>query len=919
MTETESIEQFQREFAALTGHGPYPWQTRLYLAFTCGEHRDFPDALDIPTGLGKTTVMDIWLLAHLLGTPRQRPPMRLVYVVNRRTIVDQATTIAEKLAKQLGPGGSSRPLWAARFDGDQSTLAVSTLRGAKADSGDWLLAPHRPAIIVGTVDMVGSRLLFNGYRTGRWQRARHAGLLGHDSLLVHDEAHLSKPFQKMLEWTKSVNHGPRAMRVMPMSATAGASGNVLRIDAEDRERAKAKLLAGKRVQLHVQDDKIDPARVAQLASAHEPENARVIVFVRSPDTAAKVVAALKKNQKIDGERIELLTGTIRGHERDELVKQPVLRHLLDGWETDQPRTEYLVSTSAGEVGADFDGDHLVCDLSTIDAMIQRFGRVNRRGRDGHVATIDVLLDKPATKKAGQKLSDIETSRLACAAFLESLKAEQGDAIDASPVAITGNPDDDRAGWRQRDGYAAACEPEVPTVNPHPAVLDAWSLTSVQDDWPLAHDVEPYLHGLKDDAPQTFVAWRAELDHLGLPDQDTDKIDPAPARDILNQYRLLPRELLQDKPSRVAELLVAARARFPDKPVVVIAGRKTEVLRLRELYGDPKRIEEAVANRTIILPASVGGLGDKGAIEPISEKPTDPVKPATDVADQTTIPQEQRARIVATLHGDERDEWIARRLANVERKTPDKQAEPTQPFATESALRNAWTRHLNMRLIDRVVLAEGEDGVGRVLLLYAARASPTIRATTVLTIDKHNRQVLEATKARVGDKGLQLNAIEQEAMSFAAACHDLGKANPTWQRAVGNKPGDPPVAKSLGKGMNNQILNGYRHECGSLVDAVKTIDRELPDEATRDLALHLIAVHHGRGRPHFTAEATGTGVEPPPAELQPAAIAVRFDRLQRTYGYWRLAWLESVLMSADVEASQAHEAAAAEDEDGEDNS
>ena len=36
-------------------------------------------------------------------------------------------------------------------------------------------------------------------------------------------------------------------------------------------------------------------------------------------------------------------------------------------------THYLVATSAGEVGVDLDADHLVCDLSTLDSMIQRLG------------------------------------------------------------------------------------------------------------------------------------------------------------------------------------------------------------------------------------------------------------------------------------------------------------------------------------------------------------------------------------------------------------------------------------------------------------------------------------------------------------------------------------------------------------------
>jgi CRISPR-associated endonuclease/helicase Cas3 len=64
---------------------------------------------------------------------------------------------------------------------------------------EWLEDPASPAIIVGTVDMIGSRLLFEGYGTSRKMRPYHAGLLGADTLVVLDEAHLVPPFEKLLE------------------------------------------------------------------------------------------------------------------------------------------------------------------------------------------------------------------------------------------------------------------------------------------------------------------------------------------------------------------------------------------------------------------------------------------------------------------------------------------------------------------------------------------------------------------------------------------------------------------------------------------------------------------------------------------------------------------------------------------------
>jgi CRISPR-associated endonuclease/helicase Cas3 len=40
------------------------------------------------------------------------------------------------------------------------------------------------------------------------------------------------------------------------------------------------------------------------------------------------------------------------------------------------------------VGVDLNADDMVCDLTTLDSMIQRLGRINRLGRS--VAVVDVF-------------------------------------------------------------------------------------------------------------------------------------------------------------------------------------------------------------------------------------------------------------------------------------------------------------------------------------------------------------------------------------------------------------------------------------------------------------------------------------------------------------------------------------------------
>ena len=82
-----STDDFETSFKALTGHGPFPWQQQLYARWL--RDGDPPQVCDIPTGLGKTSVIAVWLLA--LAQRPEHTPRRLVYIVNRRTVIDQTT------------------------------------------------------------------------------------------------------------------------------------------------------------------------------------------------------------------------------------------------------------------------------------------------------------------------------------------------------------------------------------------------------------------------------------------------------------------------------------------------------------------------------------------------------------------------------------------------------------------------------------------------------------------------------------------------------------------------------------------------------------------------------------------------------------------------------------------------------------
>jgi CRISPR-associated endonuclease/helicase Cas3 len=541
--------EFEEGFEKLTGFAPLGWQTRLYSRFVADDPKGFPRRLDIPTGLGKTSILPIWLLARV---DNPKLPRRLIYVVNRRTIVDQATRIADELKEK----------WKGK------TLHVSTLRGEREDNGDWKRDPTAQAIVIGTVDLIGSRLLFNAYRGSRWHKSFEAGLVGQDSLIVHDEAHLTGPFDALLDRVVELQNLhtreliARPMRVLSLSATtipAKTEEDVFKLIDEDRQEAlvKKRLESHKRMTIEeLAGKKKLPERIAELAGEYKDSAVRVLVFVQSPADASAVATAIKKLIGKGGEkdRVEILTGTIRGYERDELVGKPVFKHFIERQQLTSGAV-YLVCTSAGEIGVDFNADHATCDLSTLDSMIQRLGRVNRRGEQSDTRVRVVVEFK---SKAGK----LDPQRKVTRTLLESLHHdEQG--YDVSPLSLRS--------LIEKPQYPKALTPEPQKIKLQSMTLDAWALTSIMEDWPIAAEVEQYLHGIVEENGRTEVAWRSELDWIADYSIDEDSLNR-----LFDQYPLKPRELLSDRTDRVAELLMKIRQTVPD-PRILIVGKEASFI------------------------------------------------------------------------------------------------------------------------------------------------------------------------------------------------------------------------------------------------------------------------------------------------------------------------------------------------------
>jgi CRISPR-associated endonuclease/helicase Cas3 len=891
--------QFRGRFFELTGHHPLSWQSRLYEEWTTGHLRP---VIDLPTGLGKTMVMAIWLIARSDGA---RVPVRLVYVVDRRTVVDQATDLARKLQQNFG----------------QDKLAVSTLRGQLADNHEWSADPSRPAIVIGTVDLIGSALLFSGYRSGYKRRPLEAGLLGQDSLLVLDEAHLSKPFEKLMTSIVTFQKsGGRPMQVVRMSATSAessrdappfaleldGSGNLTGEDAQD-ETIAARFGANKRLTVRsvVDAQKLNSAMAGaaiELAKDQALVGKRIVVFVRKPDDARAIAKSIRNHRETKsspepfGDAVELLTGTMRGLERDELVDKAVFkeRWLNGDLEPDDPanqRPVFLIATSAGEVGFDLNADHLVGDAAPLDSWIQRLGRVNRRGHGE--ATVVLVRDEAAAQTDTSKMSDFDKACIAASKWLT-------DGMDVSPKSLASLMK--RLTPRETE---AASSPTPATVDLTDILLDAWSMTSITESMPGRPEVGPWLRGLDKEQAQTTIAWRTEIE-LFRDHASPERVLEA----IFIKHPIRPHESLTINTGVLLEFLkwipkLKGRPRdlMSTRVAVRFSSGRIAWRTLQELADDDRIL---YAESTLILPATFGGLDSAGMLDAdaIPQAQEDNrERRSWDVADRSGYERtdEARSRLRIVIERSENGSWKAKPLPGL--SVPEDVNLDASYEKSATLFDNLKAAKCRVRLV-QAIKVDDEGNPVESLVILASAPKKTNREDQ--TLAEHVGAVESEAKRIVDALNLEHDDPARIATLFAAKWHDEGKKALIWQIFAKNSNPDRPLGK-MAQARDPKSLRGYRHEFGSLLrlqhpERCRTIACDLPADAdARELALHLIAAHHGAGRPHFA-----DAVYDPFTDAERDAVHVesirRFARLQRKYGWWHLAWLENLLRCADQLAS-----------------
>lgn len=461
---------FPAWYQARHGYGPFPWQTAFAKRVAQG---DWPLALTPPTGAGKTGVVAVWLWALDQGSD---VPRRLVYVVDRRLIVDSTARYAQRLA-----GESPR------------SPAVVTMRGGITIDDTWI-DPRRPAIIVSTVDQAGSRLLFSGYGVSDKVAPIHAGLLGNDALWVLDEVHIAQPLLRTLSQVESLRSAvlPLPFRVLVMSATWEGE-NALGLTAADLADPvlSPRLTRPKPLAIRDIEPDADLAQaLAQEARRLRRHGAGVIGVVANTvrDARAAFTALSAEADAV------LLTGRVRPADRNALVEE-YLPRMAAGSRTGRTPL-YVVATTTIEVGADLDFDALVSESAALSALRQRAGRLNRLGELASAPMVIVhrpLNEKEKDRRAREKQHGKRSHR--------SLYRE---AAEETRKWLKKHKVQD-FGIQAMERHPIPPEPATPSPDLLAAHLDLLSCTSAKH----GIDPAPWLHGYAEPERTLFLCWRLE--------------------------------------------------------------------------------------------------------------------------------------------------------------------------------------------------------------------------------------------------------------------------------------------------------------------------------------------------------------------------------------------------------------------------
>jgi CRISPR-associated endonuclease/helicase Cas3 len=448
---------FRTYFSKLTdGKPPHAWQEQLAEQATPTSR-----LIRVPTGLGKTLGALLAWAYHRLGRGDERWPRRLVWCLPMRTLVDQTVREAQAVLDRAEL---------------REPVEVHQLMGG-VQTKKWWLEPEKPAVLVGTQDMLLSRALNRGFASARGRWPVEYGLLHTDALWVMDEVQLmgvglatseqlqvfrDQPIESQgtglpggiglpgattwwmsatlrPEWWASVDwnpsaiealrndrltvpeqqwHGPAWEATKPVTveqiAANDADAMAQRVLRAHREAEPGEAFGGGRVTLAIHNTVVR-------ATATFDELHKLLKNENGPELAPE---------------LRLIHSRFRGAERDQWSQDFLSKdHCTTGKLPGADRI--IIATQVVEAGVDISATALLTELAPWPSLVQRLGRAARYGGSADIIVIDRGLtgkdalpydeaELDAAREAIQELDDAGLASLE--RFERSLEADDPERL-----------------------------------------------------------------------------------------------------------------------------------------------------------------------------------------------------------------------------------------------------------------------------------------------------------------------------------------------------------------------------------------------------------------------------------------------------------------------------------------------------------
>ncbi|MDE0248837.1 MAG: DEAD/DEAH box helicase, partial [Gammaproteobacteria bacterium] len=368
---------------------PDPWQLALAT-------ETWPSVLIAPTGSGKTAAVTLGWAVHRLRDP-ERTPRRLVWCLPMRTLVEQTAETVREWFARLSAESWGSPLPEPRD--------VYVLMGG-VDQKGWLEAPERPAVLIGTQDMLLSRALMRGYASSRAVWPMEFALLHEDTQWVFDEVQLmgagratsaqleafrrqaaneaaehgrpnGRPARSLWisatldpKWLATVDHPePGAAEVLRVAPTSPADSRLadLAQAVKRLRRSPVAPASARQGDLHDYATRLSAA----ILEAHR-SGCMTLAVVNRVDRAQVLRDAIERRLPEDpgpAPTLALIHSRFRPADRAREMK----KFAGDGSRAGR----IVVATQAVEAGVDISAAVLFTELAPWSSLVQRFGRANR--------------------------------------------------------------------------------------------------------------------------------------------------------------------------------------------------------------------------------------------------------------------------------------------------------------------------------------------------------------------------------------------------------------------------------------------------------------------------------------------------------------------------------------------------------------